>query len=428
MQFPLLPLVKVKHPVGGLKPDEVKEKAGIIIDKIISALTNPDTPEELYRENVVGKHEPPRTDFTRPRYQKNEAFPHANEPLEIINDFYYDNGLTDGFPIIPPTTQRVDAMLAYTDLPRNHVLADIPPGLGEASVEKIAVNAVMAGCYPEFLPIIITAIKAICPKEFNLSAIQTTTHLAAPLIIVNGPLAKELAINSGTNVFGQGWIANSTIGRALRLILINIGGGYPGLTDKATFGHPGKYSYCIAENEPENPWEPLHVERGFDPSVSTVTVIGAEAPHNISDHESNTAEGLLTSIANTMSIVGSNNVRLGGQPLLVLGLEHATTIAKGGYKKESIKDFLFKNVQIPLKACSDKKLERIKETRPNCFLYDVSEFPLVDDPSQIMIIVAGGEGKHSLFIPTFGQTIAQTMPVVDKNERPVMSVKDFVSS
>jgi len=205
----------------------------------------------------------------------------ASDSLEEINDLYYERSWADGLPIIPPTEERVMAMLAGTTQKPQNVVAEIPPQWGEATVEKVAINAVMAGCLPEYMPVILAAVEAMVEKQLNLYALQATTHPSAPLVIVNGPIRKELGLNSGYNVFGQGNRANATIGRAIRLILVNIGGAVPSKLDRATHGQPSKYSFCIAENEEVNPWEPLHVERGFDPSVSTVTIFGVENPWNV---------------------------------------------------------------------------------------------------------------------------------------------------
>ncbi|MER3419161.1 MAG: hypothetical protein C4290_00950 [Chloroflexota bacterium] len=184
----------------------------------------------------------------------------------------------------------------------------LPPRQGEATVERIAINAVMAGCRPEYLPVVIAAVEAMADPDFNLDGVQATTHPVAPLVIVNGPAARELGINCGYNCYGQGTRANATIGRAIRLILMNIGGGLPGTGDRSTQGSPAKYSYCVAENEDANPWEPLHVERGYSRDTSTVTVIGCEGPHNIQEHYSNTGEGILLTITGAMGQAGSNNI------------------------------------------------------------------------------------------------------------------------
>lgn len=281
------------------------------------------------------------------------------ESIEEISEYYYQRGWTDGLPIVPPTEDRVEKMLSGTTRKPQDVVGEVPPGNGIATVEKIAINAVMAGCMPQYVPVLITALEAMLEPKFNLYGIQATTHPVAPLVIVNGPIRKRLAINSGYNVFGQGTKANATIGRAMRLILINVGGAVHGKLDRSTQGQPSKYSFCIAENEEKNPWQPLHVERGFEPSVSTVTVLAAENPHNINDHSSIDAQGILTTIIGTMKTQGSNNVlSQSGEVLLTLGPEHASTIAKSGFSKEDIKRFIFLNARLPISFISPPDIKR----------------------------------------------------------------------
>ena len=183
-----------------------------------------------------------------------------------INRHYQERGWTDGLPIVPPTEDDVGEFLRWVDRHPQDVVAVLPPRQGEATVERIAINAVMAGCRPEYLPVIITTIEALADPAFNLDSIQATTHPVAPLVIVNGPVARELGINAGYNAFGQGFRANLTIGRAVRLVLMNVGGGLPGTGDRSTQGSPAKIAYCVAENEAASPWEPLHVEAGFRPT------------------------------------------------------------------------------------------------------------------------------------------------------------------
>ena len=233
-------------------------------------------------------------------------------------------------------------------------MAVLPPRQGEATVERIAINAVMAGCRPEYLPVIITAVEALADPLFNLDSIQATTHPVAPLIIVNGPIAKEVGINAGYNAFGQGFRANLTIGRAIRLLLMNVGGGLPGTGDRATQGSPAKIAYCVAENEAANPWEPLHVEHGFPADTSVVTAIACEGPHNIQDHFSYTGLGILKVVAGAMGQAGSNNILAGGHPLLSLGPEHAATIARDGFTKRQVKEFLFEHARFPLARLGDE--------------------------------------------------------------------------
>lgn len=326
----------------------------------------------------------------------------VRDNLEAVNRLFYARQWTDGLPIIPPTEKRVQTMLEGTSRKPEEIVGCIPPRWGEATVEKIAINAVMAGCQRTYLPVIITAIEAMLEEQVNLYAIQATTHPVAPLVIVNGPIVKKLDINYGSNVFGQGWWANATIGRTIRLILVNIGGGIPGKLDMATHGRPTKYSYCIAENEDENPWEPLHVERGFDKDTSTVTIFAGESPHNINDHMGTTAEAILSVAAETMVNVGMNQIWKfggGGESLLVLGPEHAATIAGDGWSKDNVKQYIYENARLPVYKLRDRVMYRnriwprwIDTTSDNMMV------PVVQDWKDIMVIVAGGPGKHSVCI------------------------------
>lgn len=320
---------------------------------------------------------------------------------------FYEKGWTDGLPIIPPTPEAVEGFLQGVKRKPDEVIGLIPPRWAEATVEKIAINAVMAGCLPEHMPVIIAAIEAVVDKRFNLYGIQATTHPCAPLLVVNGPIMKKLEINSGYNVLGQGSLANAVIGRAVRLILLNVGGGTPGMGDKATHGHPGKFTYCAGENEERSPWQPLHVERGFDPSESTVTVVAAESPHNINDHSGTSARSILTTIAGTMATQGNNNILYQvGEPLVIIGPEHATTIARDGLSKQDAKSFLWENARIPCGRFSrEAKEQRFASFREEDLV------PIARQKEDIMIIVAGGAGKHSVFIPTFGDSWAVTKPI-----------------
>lgn len=329
------------------------------------------------------------------------------DSAEEINELFYQRGWTDGLPIVPPTEERVARMLSGTTRKPQDVVGEVPPARGEATVEKVAINAVMAGCIPSYMPLIISALEAMLEKRFNLYGIQATTHPVAPLIIINGPIRKKLSINSGYNAFGQGTMANATIGRAIRLILTNVGGGIPGELDRSTQGQPSKFSFCIAENEERNPWTPLHVERGFDPAASTVTVLGAENPHNINDHCSIDGAGILTTIAGTMRTQGNNNiVSQSGEVLIILGPEHASTMAKSGFSKEDIKRFVFESARIPKSHFSLKQ----QEYRFPSFKSD-DLIPIVPKADSVMVIVAGGAGKHSSFCPTFGYTQSVTKEI-----------------
>jgi hypothetical protein len=350
----------------------------------------------------------------------------ADNP-ETIFQLFQARGWADGLPFIPPKEERVARMLSYADRAPKEVVAVLPPRWGEATVEKIAVNAVMAGCLPQYFPVVMTAISAIAEKSFNLYAVQATTHPCSPLILVNGPLAQELNINGRYNALGQGWRANATIGRAVRLVMLNIGGGGPGVLDRATLGQPGKYSYCLAENETENPWMPLHVEKGFPKEVSTVTVFGAEAPHNINDHRSTTARDILKTIVHTIAVPGCNNAVTGGEFLLLLGPEHAATIAGDGFSKEDVKKFLYEEARVPVEHFPAVGWQWIMKMRPHWeeAFEKKGRIPLVDRWEEVQVAVAGGAGKHSAFIPTFGATKSVTKAIARKDGQPVLSIKEF---
>jgi hypothetical protein len=326
------------------------------------------------------------------------SFPGAYEEIDA---HYQELGWTDGLPIVPPTEARVHQFLTQTARDPREVVGVLPPRQGEATVEKIAANAVMAGCQPQYFPVVLAAIDALADPLFNLDSVQATTHPVAPLIVINGPIARALGIQAGYNAFGQGVRANVTIGRAVRLVLMNVGGGLPGSGDRATQGSPAKIAYCVAENEAESPWEPLHVEAGLPASTSTVTVFGCEGPHNIQDHYSNTALGVLRTVAGAMGQAGSNNLLGHGWPLLSLGPEHATTIAKEGYSKQKIKAFLFEHARFPLKRLG---LEYQRQQIERWDVIDATEtmVPIVSRAEDISVIVVGGAGKHSSWQPTFG--------------------------
>jgi hypothetical protein len=326
------------------------------------------------------------------------TFPGA---YDAIDAHYQERGWTDGLPIVPPTEARVREFLTQTTRDPREIVGVLPPRQGEATVEKIAANAVMAGCRPAYLPVVLAAIEALADPLFNLDSVQATTHPVAPLLVINGPIARTLGLQAGYNAFGQGFRANVTIGRAVRLVLMNIGGGLPGAGDRATQGSPAKIASCVAENEAESPWEPLHVEAGLPADSSTVTVFGAEGPHNIQDHFSNTALGVLRTVAGAMGQAGSNNLLGRGGPLLSLGPEHAATIAKEGFSKQQVKAFLFEHARFPLGRLG-REYQRQQVERWGVADAPDTMVPIVRRPEDISIIVVGGAGKHSCWQPTFG--------------------------
>ena len=312
-------------------------------------------------------------------------------------EFCFQRGWSDGLPVVPPTEARVRQMLDAVKLAPDQQIAFIENRSVSITAEKVAINAVMAGCRPEYMPVVVAAVEGIGDPRWGYHGPGTSTGGAAVLTIVNGPIARELDVNAGDNLFGPGWRSNATIGRALRLVMRNVCGSRPGLLDRGTLGNPGKLSYVIAENEAESPWTPLHVERGFRPEQSTVTVFAANGPHQFYNQLSNTAEGVLTTLADDMRISGG----VMGQPqyVLVIAGEHMRTIAADGWTKADIRKFVWEHTQNS--HAHLKRTQRMSgELTP---ADDKAMRPLVETPDDILVVAAGGRaGAFSGYIPGWG--------------------------
>jgi hypothetical protein len=330
---------------------------------------------------------------------------------EAVFEYAIAQGWSDGLPLIPPTPERVERMLASTARTPQAVVARLDPRQGEATVERIAVNAVMAGCAPAYLPVLLAAVEAVADPAFNLNGIQATTNPVGPLLIVNGPVRRQIGINAGRNALGPGCRANATIGRALRLCLLNIGGAVPGEVDKAILGMPGKYTFCLGEHEEDSPWEPLHAERGFGPQESAVTAVGVQGTSNVlvlSGH----AEDALRLTADAMATMGHNNVLMGrGNPVVVFSPGHARLLAEQGFRtKAAVRRFLFEHARIPADRFPPRE---VVPTHP------LAERAIVDgqvcavrEPDDLLVVVAGGpEPYHITCCPSFGDTRAVTRKV-----------------
>ena len=338
----------------------------------------------------------------------------APEDLDEFNRFVCERRWGDGLPVIPPTHERVERMLRHTAREPDEVVAVIAPGFGAATLRRIATNAVMAGCAPALLPVLIAAVEAVAAPEFNLQGIQATTNPVATWIIVNGPAANELRLNATFNCLGQGTLANATLGRALRLVLQNVGGAGPGEMDRATQGQPGKYTFCCAENEQESPWDPLHVERGFSRECSTVTVVGAAGTLNMNTHAKD-AYDLLRVIADTLEHPTSNDYWIGGEPWLVLSPEHAHILARDGLSKAEVKRRLWEGSRMRAGRMAQKDLARTQTGRTS-ELGPIDEntlLPISPSPELIGLIVAGAPGTHSVYVPSFGDTRSVTHEIVE---------------
>ncbi len=383
--LPALPIARIAHPVGAATASGVEAKADAALAAVVAGFTTPVADRQAGRTGAPAIVEVPDT------------------PAEAM-EFFFDAGWTDGLPVVPPLPSLVAAAVAATGRDPEALVAVLPPLEGRATVAKIAANAVMAGCLPEYLPVVVAAIEALADPAYGLYHRQITTHAGAPLMIVNGPIARRVGINSRTGVFGPGWRANATIGRAVRLILMNLGGAIPGVTDMSQHGHPGKFSFCIAEDEESNPWEPLHVERGFRTEQSVVTMVNAEAPHSMTDNFATHAREILTTCASTLSALGSNNLYSQGEPVLALGPEHAAYIAADGWSKSDVKLFIYDKARQPWrlvtgrgKSLGPKFPKWLDRPEPDDMV------PILSHPDELIVVCCGGAGGKSMGIPTAGR-------------------------
>ncbi|HEX9257983.1 MAG TPA: thioredoxin [Acidimicrobiales bacterium] len=294
--------------------------------------------------------DPDRVDELRARFEGGRLRSRRIELADREDEFeaLFDRGVTDGLPVVPPTEERVLAMLDGTTRSPDDVVAVAPPDLVELTVEKVAVNAVMAGCKPEYLPVVLTALEAVCTDEFNMHGVLATTMPVGPVIVVNGPITRAIGMNSGGNVLGQGNRANLTIGRAVQLTIRNVGGGRPGGVDRAAHGNPGKLSFCFAEDEAGSPFTPLHVSRGFGPDQSTVTVFAGEGPRCVVDQLARDPEHLATSLAACLRTVHHPKLVLAFDAILVIGPEHARVFAEAGWDRDRVVAALHERLLLPM--------------------------------------------------------------------------------
>jgi len=330
----------------------------------------------------------------------------ADTCIDVIERMY-ETGWSDGLPVVPPTRSRVADFVSASGRAADQLIGSIPPMGGQATVQKIAANAVMAGCRPEYMPVLIAAVDALLDRSVNVGGMLCSMHSSIPLVIVNGPIRDKLNMNSRFNVFGQGWRANATIGRAINLLLVNLGGAKPGEADRSTFGQPGNFSFCIAENEEESPFDPLHVDRGFERGESTVTVIGAEAPHINNNATAETARDVLLTTASMMTNRGAMNSYLQGELVVCLSPEHAKIIASEDWKKADVQQFLFEHARNPVRELKrggpyGADVQKYK-TWPRWVdrSDDESMVPVTRRAADFLVLVAGGPGKQTAYLPTW---------------------------
>lgn len=342
-----------------------------------------------------------------------------NEVLELDeNDFHvraYELGWTDGLPVISPTPERVNAMVAAAGRDPLDVLGVMPPAQGVATVHAVAVNAVMAGCSPDHCRVVVAAVRAVLDERFNLYGVQATTQAVTPVLMVNGPITRELGFSGGHNCFGPGSRANAVVGRALRFCLLNIGGAIPGKTDMSTHGQPGKFGVCFAENEAASPWAPFHVEHGCSPEQSCVTAFQVGSIASMLDFGSKRPDELLLMIADLLSANHSNNIQVGGGDLLVVfSPEHAGILERANVTKDQVKRFLHQNARKPANRIPPGVLGCIRDWRRDALpiIGPETPIPVVDEWQWINVAVAGGgAGSHSLFLPGFGDGWAVTVEI-----------------
>lgn len=335
------------------------------------------------------------------------------DPEEAM-EYFFGKGWTDGLPVIPPTPEKVDAMLRYSGLRGDEVIGTIPERSRTITAEHAAINAVMAGCLPSYMPVVIAALEAVLDPAFGVHGPTASTGGAGILLIVNGPIIQQIGLNAGKNLMGTGNRANATIGRAVRLVLLNAGGTSE--FDQTTLGHPGKFSFCIAEAEQEA-WRPLHVERGYRREDSTVTVFAAEGPNQVYNPVANTPEGILLSIADRMSALATFNMQRQTQCAVVICPEHLATLQEHGWTKDRVRQFLYEHAERPKSDMHRFGLQ--SEEAPGDRNIRIKAVP---SPQDILLVAGGGPaGRFSAYIPGWGsiqQTVAVTKRIAVPDPSP----------
>ena len=334
-------------------------------------------------------------------------------------EYCYEQGWTDGLPVVPPESARVEAMLALEGRPAETIIASHATTGRECSILSAAVNAVMAGCRPEYFPVVVAALEAMNEHGYHFYASTASTGGAAPLLIVSGPIVEDIGMNARGNVFGPGNRANATIGRAIRLVILNVFEIVPGLSDLSTQGHPGKYTFCIAERADRNPWPALNEQLGYPKAVSSVTVFAGAGFCNVENHRGNTPEQVLDCFADSMANLGCLT---GGQTVIVLAPEHALVVSSTGWSKADVQSYLFQQARRPKRDMQrvGKYLSLDADTPVGVDTNDLHH--VLDghvhrghDASDILVTVAGGDaGAHSAFIPSWSQgrgSIMQSKPI-----------------
>ncbi len=414
--MPVARFVVPDIPCGCSVMEQIEAGINSAMDDIVTALTKPLTEEEKAPKPKEAEA-PSRVIF-------------KGSPEEV-NRFFYKRGWGDGLPIISPTEEAVAEMLTGTDLPPEHVVAEMPPRLGKATVEKIAINAVMAGALPTYMPVLIAAVQAAMEPKAMMHWASATTGAPAPFWVINGPIRHDLNVNSGQGVFSPGDIANSTIGRTMGLIRSNIAGARKGIESMGTFGNPGMNTMVIAENEEESPWEPFHVEQGFNKEDSTISLSLSGNPVIVAPFGSN-PEGILRALLSSFS-------KGNGSGTLLVGPQNARSFAAAGWTKEEIAEFIFEQaprvpayqqgsywgLSIPSNDAYDE------EGRPYLYkgkvlMRDMDSVPLIRNPNEIKVVITGGAGALIRFIPGRQNWVTKKVELPANWSELVKKYKDIV--
>jgi hypothetical protein len=317
------------------------------------------------------------------------------------NRLLLERGLTDGLPVIPPGPKLVERFVAASGRSGSEVIARLMPLMGDITVERIAANAVMAGCAPEVMPILVTVVQAMGAEEYRVNHVVTTAHTLFPLIVVGGPVAKEVGMSDGRDLSAEGWRPNATIARAVRLIMYNCM-SLPGVHGATCQGHLGKVADAVTENIEQSPWEPIHVEMGFRPTDSVVTVMSVEPMQMVDDTSALTAQGVLANFGSQMATSGNRPMFGPAQHMLIFGPAHANKVAQGGFDRKLVRRFIYEVYRIPVHQFPPESRERWSNWRKMLYGANTMEHatvPVVEDIDDIMIMVHGGAGPNSFFAP-----------------------------
>jgi hypothetical protein len=401
------PHVVVEHPVAGLDRSRVDARVDGILDALCKHLIEP-------------VRLPPGT-VTDQRAADADATIETASPWEDAQRIFAEHGWSDGFPVVPPTAERVEAMCRGARRDPDDLVATLEPGLGRATVRKIAINAVMAGCEPAHLPLIVAAVEAMADERFTLHTIAQSTSPSAPLFLVNGPVIERLGLNFGTCALGPGIPsrANVVIGRALRLVMMNLGHAYPQHSDMDTLGSPNKFSLVLPENEAANPWEPFHVEQGFAPDDSVVSAFPIYDLRAASDLKSGEPDLLLLTYAGELGTMAtgrfaSNNppFPFHTSPLVIFPPDHARVFREAGWSKHDVRRFLFVHATVPgwRYTYHPTAFEDARKWAPKVSPF--AQVPVLDYPEQLQIVVSGGAGGIGFVCPPFGHFVSRKIPLL----------------